>query len=92
MMYLCEKRLQIGSVIYYPGDYISDAVLLPQRIPKLLKSQYISEIREMVQTSESLHTLEGRIAEDLQKTMSGKQRTEPKSMTKVQKLKGSDRK
>lgn len=46
MRYLCTKQLTAGEKTYYPGEIIPDGVIIPERSGKLLRSGYISEVRE----------------------------------------------
>lgn len=46
MIYLCEKRLMLGGMTYYPGEKIPEQAILPGRIRKLVKSGYLSELKQ----------------------------------------------
>ena len=62
MQYLCVKQLPIGGKTYYPGDTIPDGVIFPDRVKKLSRNGYISELKEDQRDSlgrpEKLYTLE----------------------------------
>lgn len=45
MQYLCVKQLSVGGAVYYPGNMIPSSVVLPERVVKLIKNGYLSEMK-----------------------------------------------
>lgn len=46
MTYLCENKLMLGGIVYYPGEKIPEQAILPGRVRKLIKSGYLSELKQ----------------------------------------------